>query len=701
MRKATFAALAGATALVVGVEIAAADTPLFVTEADFGGSQFAPGGSSPVYNPNLPSPPYYYIGTNSNSVPAGEIKQTNYIGMGYYTSTTTGKAGGTIGPSDSVGDQLTYPATSLGGLNFTKNGLANFDNYNPATGTGETPDANLGTSYAGLTSPTGSLVVNGYTGGYVTVSTGEAIVDYPGTGTESAASVSFINALTSGTCMAYDITAPGGGTTPSTTYYETTFETFDNNGNFNGSGFMQGNLNTSLTNKNINEYGTGSGLTVGNDDPGSFAVAHGTGANSYWTVYLPYSFAANYASTLTYLQFTLELNSGSDQTGNVTIDNIRTVSPTWSASGSGLSWNTAGVVNYNNPDNAPNGTPAHGVLTQAGNWVGGPGGYGVPNGSGVSATFGELETGNASVGLDTAQTLGTLNFNTVQWQYTLTPSSTGSSTSGYLIMDNTANSAPAAINDIAGGQASTNYTEYIAVPVTLNSTTNVTVTRSTDVLDITGNISGTGGLSMSGAGTLQLYGGNTYSGGTTVNSGTLLISTSGALPTNKPVSIAGGLLELASTISGGSGPAATSGVNISSLTIAGNGVLDVNNNHIIITYGSSDPMTSITNYIKSGYNGGGWNGPGIISSAAQTKTNGLSYGVGYADGADGRVSGLVSGQIEVAYTLLGDANLDGLVNAADFTILAANFNQPVTGWDQGDFNYDGLVNAADFTDLAA
>ncbi|MGA2442620.1 MAG: dockerin type I repeat-containing protein, partial [Tepidisphaeraceae bacterium] len=101
------------------------------------------------------------------------------------------------------------------------------------------------------------------------------------------------------------------------------------------------------------------------------------------------------------------------------------------------------------------------------------------------------------------------------------------------------------------------------------------------------------------------------------------------------------------------------------------------------------------------YNGGGWNGPGIISSAATTPTNGLLYGVGYADGIDGLVSGLSSGQIEVKYTLLGDANLDGVVNAADFTILAANFNQPVTGWDQGDFNYDGLVNAADFTDLAA
>jgi hypothetical protein len=53
------------------------------------------------------------------------------------------------------------------------------------------------------------------------------------------------------------------------------------------------------------------------------------------------------------------------------------------------------------------------------------------------------------------------------------------------------------------------------------------------------------------------------------------------------------------------------------------------------------------------------------------------------------------------YTLLGDANLDGLVNGTDFNILAANFNQSIAGWDQGDFDYDGLVNAADFNDLAA
>jgi hypothetical protein len=142
--------------------------------------------------------------------------------------------------------------------------------------------------------------------------------------------------------------------------------------------------------------------------------------------------------------------------------------------------------------------------------------------------------------------------------------------------------------------------------------------------------------------------------------------------------------------------------HIGALQLVGSGSLDMSNYTMFINYGSnSDPISVIAGYIRSGYNGGGWNGQGIISTAAQTRTNGLYYGLGYADGKDGVVSGLSSGQIEIKYTLLGDANLDGLVNAADFNILAANVNQSVTGWDQGDFNYDSLVNGADFLDLAA
>jgi len=51
------------------------------------------------------------------------------------------------------------------------------------------------------------------------------------------------------------------------------------------------------------------------------------------------------------------------------------------------------------------------------------------------------------------------------------------------------------------------------------------------------------------------------------------------------------------------------------------------------------------------------------------------------------------------YTLLGDANLDGKVNGADFTLMATNFNDSGRTWDEGDFNYDGDVNGSDFVIL--
>jgi hypothetical protein len=120
---------------------------------------------------------------------------------------------------------------------------------------------------------------------------------------------------------------------------------------------------------------------------------------------------------------------------------------------------------------------------------------------------------------------------------------------------------------------------------------------------------------------------------------------------------------------------------------------------MFINYGSGpDPISSIAAMIQSGYNGGNWRGAGIISSDAN-----MSYGLGYADYADpGNPAGLSSGQIEIMYTLYGDANLDGKVNGTDFNLMATNFNQAVTnGWDKGDFNYDNKVNGNDFVLLAA
>jgi len=143
---------------------------------------------------------------------------------------------------------------------------------------------------------------------------------------------------------------------------------------------------------------------------------------------------------------------------------------------------------------------------------------------------------------------------------------------------------------------------------------------------------------------------------------------------------------------------------VGSLSIAGNGVFDLTNNHLFIQYGSaSDPISTLYAYLKSGFNNGSWNGPDIISSTAQSPVNGLRYGVGWADGNDGthNVTGLSSGTIELKYTLLGDANLDGTVNGSDFSILAANFGDGVTNWDQGNFLFTSAVNGSDFSALAA
>ncbi|MGD0463962.1 MAG: PEP-CTERM sorting domain-containing protein [Tepidisphaeraceae bacterium] len=139
------------------------------------------------------------------------------------------------------------------------------------------------------------------------------------------------------------------------------------------------------------------------------------------------------------------------------------------------------------------------------------------------------------------------------------------------------------------------------------------------------------------------------------------------------------------------------GSSQTTINITGSGQIDLGNNHFIINYGASpDPVATIRSYLVTGYNGGPWNGPGINSSAANSH-----YGLGYADGKDGIVSGLSSGQIEIKYTLYGDANLDGVVNGADFTILATNLGKSVSGWDQGDFLYTGTVTGGDFTALVA
>jgi len=54
------------------------------------------------------------------------------------------------------------------------------------------------------------------------------------------------------------------------------------------------------------------------------------------------------------------------------------------------------------------------------------------------------------------------------------------------------------------------------------------------------------------------------------------------------------------------------------------------------------------------------------------------------------------GEVVVKYTWDGDANLDGVVNAADYFMIDSNFIPQAKGYQNGDFNYDGVINADDY-----
>jgi hypothetical protein len=108
--------------------------------------------------------------------------------------------------------------------------------------------------------------------------------------------------------------------------------------------------------------------------------------------------------------------------------------------------------------------------------------------------------------------------------------------------------------------------------------------------------------------------------------------------------------------------------------------------------------------VRSGYANGSWSGNGITSTLANNGT----LSVGYAESASvlGPSGGIFAGEIVDATAILirltryGDANLDGVVNGADFSLFASNFGKSGT-WNLGDFNHDGVIDGADLSLLVS
>jgi hypothetical protein len=101
-------------------------------------------------------------------------------------------------------------------------------------------------------------------------------------------------------------------------------------------------------------------------------------------------------------------------------------------------------------------------------------------------------------------------------------------------------------------------------------------------------------------------------------------------------------------------------------------------------------LAEVAALTASGYAGGSWAGPGIISTLLAPQ-----QGVGYV------VETTANPRLLVRVTTNGDADLSGAVGFSDLLSLAQNYEQPgAKFWFSGDFNFDGLVNFTDLLTLA-
>jgi hypothetical protein len=157
---------------------------------------------------------------------------------------------------------------------------------------------------------------------------------------------------------------------------------------------------------------------------------------------------------------------------------------------------------------------------------------------------------------------------------------------------------------------------------------------------------------------------------------------------------------------------------LSLLSINGSGQLDINDNAVILNYADSSALTGVHTYLTTGRGAGPgapatWLGPGgIISTVAHTIGNGSNVAVGYADNASlGAISAAGSytafaGQTVGSQSILikmtrgADANLDGVVDGQDVSIIGTHFGKPDSGaWYLGDFDYSGSCDGSDVSVL--
>jgi hypothetical protein len=271
---------------------------------------------------------------------------------------------------------------------------------------------------------------------------------------------------------------------------------------------------------------------------------------------------------------------------------------------------------------------------------------------------------------------------------------------------------------IDGAGGITNF--VLTGPGTLNVNGGLTVGTN-------GNLQLLGGTANASAlintGTVQQFSGTTANYATVFNQGSLTsngsLTVTGTMTNNSTYVQAGGIAALANlegtgsttinaaavataarvrqgaltvqgllTINENGTSAATS--RLSSLTIGEAGIFNLTNNDLLLNYTDTSPIQTLIAYLQSGQ---------LLPNG---DLNGLPTTLAITEAADlglTTFNGLPVDDTTVIakYTYVGDANLDGQVDALDYErIDLAIGNTGVVGTAQGDLNYDGNVDALDY-----
>jgi hypothetical protein len=281
-------------------------------------------------------------------------------------------------------------------------------------------------------------------------------------------------------------------------------------------------------------------------------------------------------------------------------------------------------------------------LNTGGNWDDGASWRGgLPDSVGSAANFATTLNAAGTVNLGSNRTVGSLSFNSAPNGYTLSGST--------IVLDNGGNAA--SITVVAGSHTISSTLQPVGG-------LNVTVESAESVLDVTSVLNMTGNLVKSGPGELAVAG--LSAGGVTVSAGGLVISGEGGV------------------------------VSVTSLSLT-EGNMDLGTNDLVVNYSGASPLADLQSLIESGQlaSDADFGGVSTLLVLFEAADFGLTEYEGV--GVDGE-------SVIGKYTYVGDANLDGQVDAFDYSVVDDNFGSSAS-FVGGDLNGDGFVDAFDYSSI--